>query len=49
MKKLTWNLFAMTGNPESYLLFKEVEKNGSEIGTQEEESLTSEDQEFLMH
>ncbi|MGJ9381705.1 YqzL family protein [Salipaludibacillus neizhouensis] len=49
MKHLTWNLFAVTGHPESYLLYKEVERDGMEENPLQEEGLSSEDQESLLH
>ncbi len=30
MKDLTWNLFSVTGNIESYLLYKEIEKESNQ-------------------
>ena len=35
MINLTWKVFSLTGNVDSYLLFKEVEKDGSIINEKE--------------
>lgn len=38
MLDFTWKVFSQTGNIDTYLLFKELEKNNHEIpGMQEEE------------
>ncbi|MBU9712066.1 YqzL family protein [Evansella tamaricis] len=37
MMDLTWKVFSMTGNIDSYLLFKEVERDGTFPEYEEEE------------
>lgn len=39
MLKFTWNVFANTGNIETYLLLKELENNGEEVPNQQNEEL----------
>ncbi|MFD3447695.1 YqzL family protein [Microbacteriaceae bacterium 4G12] len=39
MLHFTWNVFSKTGNVETYLLFKEVEKEGQERLDQQNEEL----------
>ncbi|MFA9558771.1 YqzL family protein [Evansella sp. AB-rgal1] len=38
MIDLTWKVFSMTGNIDSYLLYKEFERDGSFMEDSEEES-----------
>lgn len=39
MLKFTWNVFANTGNIETYLLLKELESSGEEVPNQQNEEL----------
>ncbi|MDQ0254363.1 hypothetical protein J2S74_001738 [Evansella vedderi] len=42
MMDLTWKVFSMTGNIDSYLLYKEFERDGS-FADEKEEELESEE------
>lgn len=37
MLDFTWKVFSQTGNIDTYLLFKELEKDNQEPGNQEDE------------
>ncbi|MBU9722494.1 MULTISPECIES: YqzL family protein [Bacillaceae] len=42
MIDLTWKVFSMTGNIDSYLLFKEMERDGTFPEYEEEDGVTEE-------
>jgi hypothetical protein len=39
MLKFTWNVFSKTGNIETYLLLKDIEREGQDIPDQQIEEL----------
>ncbi|MFX3623794.1 MAG: YqzL family protein [Ectobacillus sp.] len=43
MLNFTWKVFSQTGNIETYLLFKEIEQDGQEGQSQQNEELAEMD------
>lgn len=49
MLDLTWKIFSMTGNIDTYLLFKEFERESSNLEEMKEEQLESKEFDSPMH
>ncbi|PYZ94257.1 YqzL family protein [Salipaludibacillus keqinensis] len=49
MRQLSWQVFSMTGNVESYLLFKELDRDRVDEASEEEEENPLKDHDSIVH